>query len=248
VRHLKRGAPPPSLADDVGSGPAPRVAWYEKLYKEDGSINDRWNTHEKDRKTGSSSIRQALSALSEGQCVYCGVRLPSAWHVEHWLPSDKFPRLAYYWPNLLPACAGCNLKKKAITPPAAPKSLIDPVLEAGVDEARYHKSSFLDACVERIIDPSHDDPAEHIEFECAASTFVARPGSAIGALTIAKLRPLQERDAAVIAANISEAVRGQIERGLDDTFVIANVSLTAAYPDLVPIFCAYWRSLSSRAS
>ncbi|MBL8678520.1 MAG: hypothetical protein JNK05_05120 [Myxococcales bacterium] len=244
---MKRGDPPASLADGDGTEPAPRVAWYDKLYKEDGKINDRWNTHEKDRVTGTTPIRSALSSLSDGLCAYCGVRLPSGWHVEHWLPSDKFPRLAYYWPNLLPACAGCNLKKKAIAPPVTPKPLIDPALVAKDDEAPYNKVSFLEARIDRIIDPSHDDPMAHIEFECAAMIFVARAGSAMGALTIKKLRLLQERDVANDVARISEAVRLAISKGLADDAVVALVSLTAAYPTLVEEFCGFWRSFSLRA-
>lgn len=67
-----------------------------------------------------SRYKPFLRREFNGQCVYC--RLPDAlmgadtFHVDHYRPQKKFPRLTTEYTNLFYACPACNRRKGAFWP------------------------------------------------------------------------------------------------------------------------------------
>ncbi len=88
-------------------------------------------------------IRQDAEALYEafrGKCAFCESRMAhvSSPHIEHYRPKSLFPDLAFVWENWLLSCGRCNDKKWAHFP----------------------------SCNEQpcVIDPTSEEPSNHIEF------------------------------------------------------------------------------------
>ena len=155
----------------IAAAPAPRHAWYQDLYKQSGEFKDRWNSQDKDE-SGTSSIRRQLKQMSD-ECAWCEQHLDDGWQVDHWLPKAQFPLVVYHWENLLPACPACNRRKGAVVPPGLhDQQVVDPLLRPLYPGARpFIKGELLPLLSDRLLDPSHDDPAEHLEFIPAALSF-----------------------------------------------------------------------------
>src|SRR5688572_5918502 len=115
MRRLIRPTPPACLNDGNDASIATRRAWHEDLYKQDGSIKDRWNSQDLDAHRV-SSIRRMLESCSAKRCAWCEIYLEKGWHVDHWLPKTQFPWVAYCWDNLLPSCPPCNSRKSVAIP------------------------------------------------------------------------------------------------------------------------------------
>ena len=162
MKRLTRG-PAPEPLGDAASDAALRREWYADLRNELGLIRPRWNR----TIGGEQPIRKAVNDLSAGECTWCGdlVAGPSM-QVDHYLPKERFPRLAYCWAVLFPSCGPCNLRKSEYAPAGlARDSLYDPVLHPQFPSERpYTPESVLDSRAERLVEPSFDDPADHLRF------------------------------------------------------------------------------------
>lgn len=175
MRPLSARGPAPNPLGDSDDEKATRQGWYADLYKMDKAgrptkdIKDRWNREEKGKKV----IRDAVRALSTGECAWCGARVAgSALTVDHYLPKDLFPRLAYCWANYLPACQPCNNRKKTDKPEGlGPDTRHDPALDA--DDA-YDPEHFLPTLSNRLIEPTVDDPAGHLRFDFGVAVYQAK--------------------------------------------------------------------------
>lgn len=173
MKRLNRLTAPGHFADGQGGNPAARKEWYKDIYKADGkTIKDRWNSIDLDA-ADISAIRRSLETMSDGLCAWCEQLLQSGWHVDHWLPKIKFPLVCYCPDNLLPACASCNRRKDAVVPPGLKgKVVVDPVLISDYPEhIPFLKDQLYPILDDRLIDPSFEDPATHLEFVAAALSF-----------------------------------------------------------------------------
>ena len=183
MNQLRRRDPPSWLSSDT-SGVERRRAWYSDLRDSREQIRDRWNERDE---MNAQPIRKAVYELGGGCCAWCGERL-SDWHVEHYLPKDKFPRLSYCWQVMLPSCTTCNLRRKqSWCPPALVRdSLFDPALDTSTQVGDpYEPGVVLPPIEERLVDPAFDDPARHLRFEPALCQYLAL--SSIGRCTVTRI-------------------------------------------------------------
>lgn len=103
-------------------------------------------------------IEKALLTMSNDKCCYCECRVGEEskyMEVEHFLPKSHRPDLVVDWNNLLPSCKRCNGSKS------------------------NHNTE-----TEPIIDPSAQNPKEHLLFRA----FRLRPKTPLGEMTIDVLK------------------------------------------------------------
>ena len=115
------------------------------------------------------AVKDVLAKMHHNKCCYCETRLPTPGylHVEHFRPktavrqsladTNEHPGyywLAYCWENLLLACPECNSTHKGTVFP----------LENPTHRARSH-SDDLSRERHRFVNPTTEDPREHIYFE-----------------------------------------------------------------------------------
>lgn len=142
-----------------------KIENYINLRGADGQILSRWNTKTKHN----SDFKDHLIALTNGECVFCGKYLDD-WDVEHYLPKTIFNYLTYSYNNLFPCCTECNQKlKKTYYPPSlnnqrflADHHCINCIPNVTLD--LYDKNKFLLNNVERLVEPSFDNPEDHLFF------------------------------------------------------------------------------------
>ena len=121
---------------------------------------------------GHVSVKSVLVEAQYGKCCYCERKFGATSYgaVEHFRPKGAVQQtkssarlvpgyywLAFEWNNLLVSCEKCNTSYKGTLFP----------LEDPSARARSHKD---DVCVERslFVDPSRENPREHIRFRRAA--------------------------------------------------------------------------------
>lgn len=162
-----------------------KVDFYSNLRDRNNEIRPRWlNTclDENDK----SRIRTTLLEMSDGCCAYCGRKIKlEEMDVEHFLPKEAFPYLAYCWENYLASCKPCNQYiKRDFVPQSLKNRLlkdtdIDNFIPRNVvqenfknslllqitDYENFIKSVIFENCQDRIIDPSFDSPSEHLVFD-----------------------------------------------------------------------------------
>jgi uncharacterized protein (TIGR02646 family) len=241
MRHLSRPPAPACLATETPEGAAKQRGRYDDLRYPSGGIRPLWNDLEKDEH-GVGAVRRALLAMSDGECAFCG-RLLGNDHmqVDHVLPKEHFPFLSYAWPNLLPTCDACNRKKLAFVP----ERLRDKVIvELCLQEHRSHDYIFdkehlfrVVAADHRLIDPTFDDPADHMELLLAIPVYV--PKSPIGRTTYKRM--FERREIVAHLAQVKEAARV----GVDVTCTeedLEHFAKACGYPSLFRRFVAYWRA------
>jgi len=145
---------------------------------------------------GYKIVAEQLWRSQYHKCCYCESKVPKAFNdVEHYRPkgeADRLPAsnsthgywwLAFDWDNLLFACPGCNRSGKNSKFPLAPGSV--PLIAEQMPPGNE---------VALLIDPTADNPIEHIEYKFASTAGVggvfywwARPrkNSLLGNETIA---------------------------------------------------------------
>ena len=106
-------------------------------------------------KYNTDSVNKALDDMYGDFCCYCEGRITVTGYkrIEHRKPRSKFPELCYEWSNLHTSCEVCNGNKSELWSSDNP-----------------------------IIDPSEDNPKEHLEFK--KSFIVERNNSLRGKTTI----------------------------------------------------------------
>ena len=125
------------------------------------------------------SVKKALEGAQHCKCCYCESKyqLTSWGAVEHFRPKGAVQQerrgaierpgyywLAYCWENLLVTCELCNNSKGAIFPLSDPEA-----------RARSHHDE-LDAERPLLVDPSSEDPREHIRFRGSAIEAISKRG------------------------------------------------------------------------
>lgn len=129
---------------------------------------------------GHQSVKSALFEAQHGKCCYCERKFGATSYgaVEHFRPKGAAQQtksaarlvpgyywLAFKWDNLLVSCERCNTSHKGSLFP-----LKDPNVRA-----RHHDD---DLCVEvpLLVDPSQEDPRDHIRFRREAVEAVTPRG------------------------------------------------------------------------
>lgn len=122
------------------------------------TVSERaWRSKSRDR---FREVRQTLSAMCSGveRCMYCE---DSAWTaVDHFVPRAEDPLLAFAWSNYLAACTTCNSNYKR---DAFPRR---------TDGTRL------------LIDPTRDEPPEHLVFSPGTGLYDEASESDMGAESI----------------------------------------------------------------
>ena len=116
---------------------------------------------------GHSHVKEALIEAQHGKCCFCESKVFEDGDVEHFRPKSASKQgshervvrpgyywLAYNWVNLFLCCSTCNSRYKGILFP-----LIDPQRRA-----LWHKDDVRNE-EPLLIDPSQDEPTEHIRFD-----------------------------------------------------------------------------------
>ena len=102
VQTRPRGECPPLLKS---KGAKWTKRWHRIL---DGHARGDWATP-----GAKKLLREAVLGLTHGKCAFCEGRLEvTTWaEIEHYHPKTRYPKHAFLWTNLFPACAICNLRK-----------------------------------------------------------------------------------------------------------------------------------------
>lgn len=241
MRHLPRGAAPACLATETPEAEAAHRTRYEELRYPSGAIRPLWNDLEKDTR-GVGAVRRALLAMSDDECAYCGLLVGNDhMQVDHFLPKEPFPFLAYAWANLLPSCGACNRGKLAFVPAnLVDKTIVERCLAAHrAHDFVFDKEHLLGVVAgdHRLIDPTFDQPEEHIEVLMAVPTYV--PKTPLGAMTCARF--FRRRDIEAHLAKIKEAAKIGIQQECTED-MLEHFAKACAYPSLFRRFVAHWRA------
>lgn len=124
--------------------------------------------------------------MTDNCCGYCGDKLNiKTMEADHYLPSAKFPYLAYCWDNLIPSCNYCNNSKSDFAPASLEdKKIVEYIVSDTYEfDYIYDKSYSLKEIARdaRLIDPTFDDPEEHLEFN--PEFYFYEPKTEIGEIT-----------------------------------------------------------------
>ncbi|RSN03368.1 hypothetical protein DMH25_22850 [Streptomyces sp. WAC 01325] len=105
-------------------------------------------------------VREALEEMAPGIdcCMYCGNHMADT--VDHFVPKSRSGLRTFYWPNLLLACSTCNTRFKG----------------------NKHRSDGLVGSL--LIDPTREDPFDHLDLGLASGVYRPVEGSAKGEWTI----------------------------------------------------------------
>lgn len=98
-----------------------------------------------------SEVRVTLESMFNGKCAYCESKIKhiSYTEIEHFKPKSSYPEFTFEWDNLLLACGICNGKQGK-------------------------SDNFPDATQGGpYIDPCHEDPADHFNFNYDSATGVS---------------------------------------------------------------------------
>ncbi|MDM8564697.1 HNH endonuclease [Candidatus Halobeggiatoa sp. HSG11] len=186
MNKINRLSSPDCLNNQIQSSKAKKIKFYENL-RYQGKIKPRWNTACKEGDKV-SKIRQKLLQMSNETCVYCGIKIDDVtMDVDHYLPSSLFPYLAYSWDNLVPSCKKCNQNIKSDFSPASltGKKIVENILSDNIEhELVYDKKQLLDSVNDRLIEPTFDNPEEHLEFN--PEFYFYENKTKIGEITIRK--------------------------------------------------------------
>jgi len=241
VKKLDRLPPPGCLATDTEEGAQAQRDRYADLRYPSGAWRSGWNQLDKDE-TQVSAPRRTLLLMSAGECAYCGLWISNAaMEVDHILPKEAFPFLAYAWDNLLPACRPCNGRKLAFVPRSLQgKRVVEECVSATVPHDRIFDKRRLfseEARDDRLVDPSFDDPAEHIELLMDTPSY--RPKSPIGELTYARF--FRRREVAEELVKVRDAARDFV-RDESPPHLVEHCARLNRHPSLFLRFIDYWNT------
>ncbi|MYX31485.1 HNH endonuclease [Streptomyces sp. SID8381] len=105
-------------------------------------------------------VRDALEEMAPGVdcCMYCGNHMADT--VDHFVPKSHCTLRTFYWPNLLLACSTCNTRFKG----------------------DKHRGDGLVGSL--LIDPTREDPFDHLDLRLASGVYRPVDGSRKGKWTI----------------------------------------------------------------
>ena len=186
--------------DEHGRPIRPDDAWFGESAAWSAIALVEKGAHEAERSVyHHDQVHAALERLCDRKCAYCEAPAPAStsWDVEHYRPKGRVSEradhpgyywLAYVWENLLPSCELCNRRRKDRptwdqAEPGTTSGKGDRFPLADEATRAMDPSGDLAAEARLLIDPTHDDPEEHITFTLTGHA-VPREGSAMGAASI----------------------------------------------------------------
>ncbi len=192
-----------------------------------------------------SAPRRTLLSMSGGECAYCGLLIGNDhMQVDHILPKDRFPFIAYAWDNLLPAYDACNRRKASFVPASLEEKRIVERCLANITPHDHHfdKAHIFTEIArdDRFVDPSFDTPDEHVELLLDIPDY--RPKSAIGKLTHRRL--LHHREIAERLRKVRDLASIVIQVPLSEEQVEV-MAIGSSHPSLFHRFAAHWRATGS---
>jgi len=242
MKRLERIPPPDCLDNSIEASRNRKISFYENLKDKHGDIYPRWNTTCKDA-DGESKIRKRLLEMSDACCSYCGDKMELRnLEVDHYLPSGRFPYLAYCWDNLIPSCKSCNLSKSDFTP----ASLEDKEIGEQIVSDKYELDHVYDKkCLlteitqdDRLIDPTFDDPEEHLEFNPEFYFYEAKTRT--GQITANKFFN-KHKEVAEKWEKISLFIKNLVTEGVPEEIIYDYIKLHG-YEYICLKFYVYWQS------
>jgi uncharacterized protein (TIGR02646 family) len=181
VRRVTRGPCPPSLdgSESIGGKETAAALAYHSQTPPVGGEPKFAAYKEED-------VKQALTAMFRSKCAYCEFRYAAGMpvDVDHYRPKGKIEladksRIEGYfwlvatWSNLLPTCIDCNRKRGQEvdgTTEQVGKGMRFPL----VDETKRATGPGMEAGEEPLLlDPTVDDPADHLTFYYGRDVVVA---------------------------------------------------------------------------
>ena len=155
--------------------------------------------------------------------------------MDHYLPKEKFPRLAYCMDNLLPSCDACNTIKRDYSPPdLPPDSVVDPALAGRV----YVPEEVLSSLAERLVEPCVDEPSTHLQFDPVHHAY--RGLTTVGETTRIRMFP-DERAADL--ARLSDHVACIVETGPGHEEMLETLVGLVGRRFYVEAYAAFWRTV-----
>ncbi|MFC5662123.1 hypothetical protein ACFP3U_03900 [Kitasatospora misakiensis] len=120
------------------------------------AARDHWTR----AKAAKKHVRTALEGMTRGaaRCMYCDDS--RATDIDHFQPLDNAPYRAFVWLNHLLACSWCNSNEKR----------------------EQYPVDATGACL--LVDPTAEDPADHLELLLGSGEYTAVDGSPKGEATI----------------------------------------------------------------
>jgi uncharacterized protein (TIGR02646 family) len=190
-------------------------------YYDATTVTAHWNSLEKDEK-GIAAVRKQLLEMSAWHCAYCGKYIANSdMELDHYLPQAQFKKVAYSWLNFLPSCGACNRRRKMTFVPDSlqNKHIIDGLLHNPATEPppdfvfddHYHVHH---ATPDRLIDPSFDDPDEHLEFDAISCEYAHK--TEIGRITIEKLFKDKDGEPQGQWSDWADHIRELVELGMSE--------------------------------
>ena len=154
--RLERAALPPATAAYLERQTAAIEACDETLRR--ATSDTRWRNKSAEQ---FAVVRQALRDMCSGhaRCMYC--EDSHATDIDHFEPRSRAPERAFDWRNYLASCSHCNSNEK---------------------RAAYPTSDGVGAL---LVDPTAEDPRDHIAYSPTTGEYAAVAGSPKGAPTIA---------------------------------------------------------------
>jgi uncharacterized protein (TIGR02646 family) len=179
-------------------------------------------------------VKKRLEELFHGKCAYCESLYASQApvDVEHFRPKGRIEGetdhpgywwLAAEWTNLLPSCLDCNRRRKQVAPiVSADLAVLYEAMQTGKQDSfpvlgtrALQEADDLVAERPLLLDPTRDDPSEHLVFSLAGdrAAGLVYPAPLSGAAAGAPILPKVMQNPAAVAGHAEAAgvsVRGAV--------------------------------------
>ncbi len=191
--------------------------------------------------------------MFDEECAFCGKRL-YLWNtdtqVDHFLPERLFKLISLSWENMILLCGDCNNKKRKFSPESLNEKIFiegfmkdSTIVPHGAEV--FNKNQVFSCCDDRLIDPSFDDPVEHIRFDPASRQFEVQRSSSMGRLMKEKIfhraKWLDE-----LLRDLSDEIKGIVENASQpDQEVNARIKLYG-HSFFSREFYRYWSEVKKR--
>lgn len=241
MKKLDRPSAPTCLGTDTEEQAQAHRNRYANPRYPSGAWRACWNDLDLDA-YGVSAPRRALLAMSDNECAYCGIWiLNDQMKVDHVLPKEAFPFIAYAWENLLPSCDPCNRRKGALVPASLNgKRIVERCLaETTPYDLIFDKPHLFSTVAkeDRLVDPSIDDPADHIDLLLDVPDY--HPKTPLGDRTYERL--LRHREVVDRLHRVRELAHDllELEPSADQ---LENFAIGSSHPSLFRRFVSYLRN------
>lgn len=218
-----------------------KIENYKRLYNPKGEVIARWNYE------SNKILKEELLKMSNNECVYCGKKISlSNLDVEHFLPKAEFPYLAYSYLNLLPSCKTCNQNLKKSKYPLSLETVRDKLGESylvgnieGITISPFNKNILFNRTNDRIVDPSFDNPEEHLKFNPETCEYTVVNNSSIGKES-KEMFFRENKEYLDELQVLSTLVSTMVLEGNSETTILDNLVKTTGFSHHIKTFYEYW--------